>query len=167
MHGADTAIASARTTAANTSLAHTASSRPARRNELAYPVDNAVKTTPRVAVLVASATGETHRLRMAKAIARRQVAEARSRVAATPREVDTATVRAPHYLHGPLFRERKSGMVRRAYEVCVKDLLAAWSGAPTRGLDGDEHGVNVGQHIRVVHRQNPPARRFVVNGEEA
>src|SRR5260370_42325218 len=58
-------------------------------------------------------------------------------------------------------------MVRRAYEVCVKDLLAAWSGAPTRGLDGDEHGINVRQHIRVVHRQNPPARRFVVHGEEA
>ena len=120
-----------------------------------------------MAVLIASATGETRRLRMAKAIARRQVAEARGRVAAPPEEVDTATVRAPHYFHGPLFRERKSGMVRRAYEVCVKDLLAAWSGAPTRGLDRDEHSVNVRQHIRVVHGQNPPARRFVVNGEEA
>lgn len=42
MHGIDTAIASGRTTAFNTSLAHTASSRPARRNDLAYPVDNAV-----------------------------------------------------------------------------------------------------------------------------
>ncbi len=167
MHGTDTGIAFAWTTASNASLARTASSRPARRNDLAYPVDNAVQTTPRVAVLVASAICETHRLRMAKVIARRQVAEARRRLAATPREVDTATVRAPHYLNGPLFRGRKSGMVRRAYEVCVKDLLAAWSGAPTRGLDGDEHGVNVGQHIRVVHRQNPPACRFVVNGEEA
>src|SRR5258708_34704741 len=60
-----------------------------------------------------------------------------------------------------------SRMVRRPDEVCVKDLFAAWSCAATRGLDGDEHGVNVGQYIRVVHRQNPPARRFVVNREEA
>src|SRR6266849_9462397 len=108
--------------------------------------------TPRVAVLVASPTGETHRLRMAKVIARRQVAEARRRVAATPREVDTATVRAPHYLHGPLFRERKSGMVRRAYEVCVKDLLAARRRTAAKGFNRDEHSVDVGEHIRVVHR---------------
>src|SRR6266436_9492883 len=58
-------------------------------------------------------------------------------------------------------------MVRRADEVCIKYLLAAWSRAAAIGLDRDEHRVDVRQNIGSVHCKNPPACRVVINGEVA
>jgi len=113
-------------------VAHTASIPTLREgNDLAYPVDNACLTRQRARGGFLSwsppATGETHRLRMAKVIARTgQVVEARRRVAATPRRKWTQQqFRAPYYIHGPFIsrnansRDDSAG----AYEVCVKDLL--------------------------------------------